>query len=177
MIPDLAEDITVFLSTTKHTKAADRGLDVEAMRRFVHPICVAEQYVTISRKQFRLIERGLQKSIFSLARGVYIDPDERTVFVGKDPEKESTGLVIYKDLLQGEASDGFFDCWRLYKSMFFEFQVLRRLSGVEKPTFQFSIVGHWEDNAWAALILKKSPSFTMLPLNEIQDPFVGGSGL
>lgn len=172
----VTEDITVFLTTTKYTKAISGGIDLEEVRRHIHPICVAEQYVNLSRTKFRLIEKDLQKSVRSLTGGVFIDPSEKTVFVGHNPEDEKTGLVVYKDIGEGEASADFFDFWQLYKSMFFEFQVYRRVNNLQRPTFQFSLSGYWAEGQWKQLVITERCAFSMIPLNEIHDPAVGGSG-
>lgn len=169
-------DITVFLTTTSHTKRVlSTDFKTNQIKTNCRSICVAEQYLNMSRQEYRRFDKSYQKAAISLADRVQINPATHTIFIGENPDKEETGLVVYRQQNPSGSSQDFFDAWQTYRDLFFEFQVYRRNSGFQKPSLQFCIRGLWKNDAWCQLFIANACAFSMVPDNIIADPFIGGN--
>jgi hypothetical protein len=169
-------DITVFLTTTQHTKKVlSKDFKLEKTQMDHRSICVAEQYLNIPRQEYRKLDKTYQKTAISLAQKVHIDTETHSVFIGQDPDKEESGLVVYQQQNPFGASQDFFDTWQTYHDLLFEFQVYRRISGFQRPPLKFCIRGLWRNDSWSQLFIANSCAFNMIPDNTIEDPFIGSS--
>lgn len=157
------DDIRVALSTTSHTLITEHGnnrfeLDMVILDL---PICVSEYYIKIDQ-----ITPGLTNEIaIALMSGigkVFIDPDARYLFIGGNPNDETTGLVIYEEIQNDHRATQFFSRWKETGQMQLEYVVYGINATNEKIGVVACISGLWTGNNWMNLRNLSKPMFTVI---------------
>lgn len=146
----MSSNVKVALTTTGFLKESGGDEFSETMIwKSDAPVCVVEMGFMMFGDDKEFFEHVIAKSMLEMAKIVFIDIDKKYLFVGENPKKEDTGLVVYeeKDNSNNYASH-FFERWQETKSFVIQIHVINMKNIV------FSIVGVWANNQWSILEMR-----------------------
>lgn len=148
-------DIRVSLTSTGYLKEYGGGEHSETLIwKNNIPVCVAEFGMMMFGGDREWFEHTLAQSMLRMAKVIQIDVDSKSLFIGEDPHKEDTGLVVYRECnSSNEYAKEFFRRWSEVESLVMQLHVFG--AGHE---VMFSIVGLWVKGAWHHLDIKSKGS-------------------
>lgn len=153
------DNIDVALTTTKHILAINKGSPNE-LQKLNAPICTAQMTAPSSK----IDEKRMAQMCKDMAKTVYINPEQMTVYIGEGMHTQEGALVEYTETNSHEFTKEFFEQWKRLQMLMFEFVML---NSNNKPIF--SLRGIWDKGKWhnlaihhgspALKVLKRYPSF------------------
>ena len=133
-------EISVALTSTRFLITTESNFPDE-IRYSNIPVCIAEMGLHFFGGPDEILEHSLSQICLDMAKIVKIDPETKSIFIGANPDEETTGLVIYQEQKDSDCSVEFFSRWKETKIMVFEF-------GVAGESMSFAINGLWKDGKW-----------------------------
>ena len=116
----------------------------EIYRKLDIPVCCATMGMMLGGFSER-DELEIAEVCRKMAKTVYVDAANKTLFIGEDPAVEETGLVVYTEKKDSDMSNSFFRRWTDTRHLMFEYQV----KGLKGDLFV--IKGLWIVDHWHAL--------------------------
>jgi hypothetical protein len=152
-------DTSVALTTTEYsfiTESGDNQREIDLILQNV-PVLVAETSVYFSSLPDDL--RGHVRNIISTGIDtVDINSNLRTIFIGKDIEREETGLILYQELKHSPMVNAFFKRWDEIHTLLYEYTV-RSIDIFGKENGIIACVrGVRVDDSWVILEIINEPS-------------------
>jgi len=136
-------EISVALTSTRFLIATEYEFPDE-IRYGNIPVCIAEMGIHSFGGPDEQFEHIISQSCLSMAKTIKINPENKSVFVGLNPDDENTGLVVYQEQGNSDCAKEFFSRWKETKTMIFEF-------GVAGKAMSFAINGLWKDDGWQSI--------------------------
>lgn len=154
-------EIRVVLTTTKFSSSIDDK--TSEIRELNEPVCVVQLGMSISScRSTESDELLVAKTCINMAKHVVVDIDKKAIFVGEDPQDETTGLVVYEEKRDTIYTREFFTRWSELKTLHFEFQVLDPRKEHEPFDCLFCIKGYWSLDHWVLREIRGSNRFELI---------------
>lgn len=161
-----ALEIKVYLTTTKHMIDLNAGIEgKEIDKRIIeneYPVCSSCVFIPLFGQAEKELEDMADFMIEGM-NGVFIDPDERTVFVGNNINDVSSSALTYKSRKDDPYAEDFFRRWKETHCTLFEYSVIsvppEKMHQVSKFIVFININGLWLVDKWRWLKRTKQPMF------------------
>ena len=154
---DELADLIVFITTSEFiyiTEGGDFDLELDLLNSRI-PVCAAEFTMDtplfLTKEYYQRVYHILTKEV----QCVDINSNLRTVFIGKDRNDETTGLVIFNSYNETKHTNAFFDRWDETQALIFEYTM--------KNQFGKMIAcarGYWLNEAWLKIGIAPNPAIS-----------------
>lgn len=168
----MTTNITVYLTTTKWTQAADT-ISVDRIQQLNVPVCVTKMSIMLFGGSNvggpfgnEAIENSWAETSLKMAKYVIIKPKHKFLYIGtnpnarpKDKTNERDGLVTFieKKNEENQQVNDFFERWLVTKMLMFEYIVYNN-----KNEPRFCLKGIWNTNCWQHLEIKPANSLYII---------------
>jgi hypothetical protein len=126
------------------------------------PICVVSLGMSIFSNTLELEELLVAKTCCNMAEHVFVDIDKKYVFIGENPQDETTGLVVYEEKRDTIFTREFFSRWQELRTLHFEFQVIDPKKSYKPFECIFCVTGLWSTDHWVFKEYRGSNRFEVL---------------
>lgn len=160
---EVPDNIKVFLTTTKYMIPSKNDTTMSRNLKYRDiPYCSGLTFIPL----FDASEKELSNiSVFLIdgMKKVFVYPEEKRIFIGKDPDDMYTCALDYISKKNDHYADSFFKRWNEIKATIVDISIIscppEKIKMVEKYRTFINVNGVWEQNKWRWLKRIKMPMF------------------
>lgn len=157
-------DLIVALTTTEFvsiTEGGDTPTEIDLFT-FNIPVCVAEMSMDFPTKLPNGYLPKIHQALTSNIDCVDINSDLGTVFIGKDKNEETSGLIVYQDTKGTPPSKAFFQRWDEIEALMMQYTIFNQHNNVI-----CCVRGYWAKGSWIKLSVIPEPTIHIKDAKEL----------
>jgi hypothetical protein len=157
-------DLIVALTTTEFVSITEGGDTPTEIDLFTYniPVCVAEMVMDFPP----ILPNGylfrIHSALTSNIDCIDINSNLGTVFIGKDKNEETTGLIVYQDIKNTPPTRAFFKRWDETETLMMQYTIFNRFNKVV-----CCVRGYWAKGSWIKLSVIPEPTIHIRDINEL----------